>query len=205
MSKEVQSYFKSKGITHYNNEPGDHGTMGKIERFNRTLKERLQRLNRKITQKLLSDTIENYNDTLHTSIGATPNEMRGKVIQSELDHNKQLKNKVESDFEIGQSALLRLPKKQFQKGQREWSQTVYKIIGFDGYKIELETKDKKVVYGRPDDLKPTKAKQTVALNENAKDSSRVNIEPQNDEEWEIQNIWSNGRVMRCRHGRIKTT
>ncbi|TYZ65579.1 hypothetical protein PybrP1_000617 [[Pythium] brassicae (nom. inval.)] len=171
MNDQVQSYFKSKTITHYNNEPGDHATMGKIERFNRTLKERLLRLNRKITQKLLSDTIENYNNTYHTSISATPNEMRGEVINEELEHNKELQNKVESDFNLGETVLLRLPKKQFQKGAREWSQTVYKITGFDGYKIELKTSDNKVKYGKANDLKRTKAKQTKAITEKTIDTN----------------------------------
>ncbi|TYZ57450.1 hypothetical protein PybrP1_010838 [[Pythium] brassicae (nom. inval.)] len=165
MNDMVQSYFKLKNITHYNNEAGDHTTMGKIERFNRTLKERLLRLNRKTTQKLLSDTIENYNNTYHTSINATPNEMRGEVIHEELNHNKELQNKVESDFTVGETVLLRLPKKQFQKGAREWSQTVYKIAGFDGYKIDLKTSDNKVKYAKTNDLKRTKAKQTKAISE----------------------------------------
>ncbi|GMF66186.1 unnamed protein product [Phytophthora lilii] len=41
MNSQAQEFFKSKKIEHYNNDPGDHGTMGKIERFNRTLKHRL--------------------------------------------------------------------------------------------------------------------------------------------------------------------
>ena len=34
----VQAYLKEKGITHYTNIPGDHYTMGLIERFHRTFK-----------------------------------------------------------------------------------------------------------------------------------------------------------------------
>ncbi|GMF30536.1 unnamed protein product [Phytophthora lilii] len=44
MNLQAQELFKSKTIDHYNNEPGDHGTMGKIERFNRTLKQRLTKM-----------------------------------------------------------------------------------------------------------------------------------------------------------------
>lgn len=170
MNDQVQKYFKSKNIIHYNNEAGDHNVMGKIERFNRTLKERLQRLNRKITQKLLGDTIENYNDSYHSSISTTPNEMKGEVIHDELEHNKNLQNKVESDFSTGETVLLRLPKKHFQKGAREWSQTVYKITSFDGYKIELGTADNKVKYAKANDLKRSKAKQTKAITEKTKDT-----------------------------------
>ncbi|TYZ57402.1 hypothetical protein PybrP1_008137 [[Pythium] brassicae (nom. inval.)] len=148
MNDQVQSYFKSKNITHFNNEAGDHATMGKIERFNRTLKERLLRLHRKITQKLLADTIEKYNDSYHSSISATPNEMKDQVNSDELLHNKELQNKVESDFSVGET-----------------------ITGFDGYKIELKTIDNKVKYAKPNDLKQTKTKQTKAISEKAKDTN----------------------------------
>lgn len=40
MNHQVQQFFKTDNIEHFNNEAGDHHTMGKIERFNRTLKQR---------------------------------------------------------------------------------------------------------------------------------------------------------------------
>ncbi|KAK1933556.1 Pol polyprotein [Phytophthora citrophthora] len=59
MNSQAQQFFQSKNMDHYNNEPGDHGTMGKIERFNRTLKQRLTKMSpKRITQKLISDVIE---------------------------------------------------------------------------------------------------------------------------------------------------
>lgn len=84
LNKTVQDYFKSKNIEHFNNEPGDHSTMGKIERFNRTLKQRLIKIDPpKLTQKLLMDIISNYNSTEHSAINATPNEMKGEVIEAD--------------------------------------------------------------------------------------------------------------------------
>ncbi|PSD62788.1 hypothetical protein C7G80_19290, partial [Acinetobacter nosocomialis] len=63
MNKSIQRFFKDKNIDHYNNEPGDHQTMGKIERFNRTLKQRIIRLPNRdnIDNKLLQKLIQNYN------------------------------------------------------------------------------------------------------------------------------------------------
>ena len=46
MNIKVQRYLKEEHIEHFNNEPGDHHTMGKIERFNRTLKQRLVKINK---------------------------------------------------------------------------------------------------------------------------------------------------------------
>ncbi|GMF24698.1 unnamed protein product [Phytophthora lilii] len=36
MNSQAQEFYQTKKIEDYNNEPGDHVTMGKIERFNRT-------------------------------------------------------------------------------------------------------------------------------------------------------------------------
>ena len=72
VNKLVESYFKKSQIEHYNNDAGDHGTMGKIERFNRTLKQRLIKLPHKLTQRLLADLIDNYNNTNHSVTKATP-------------------------------------------------------------------------------------------------------------------------------------
>lgn len=89
MNRSGLDYLKQQEIEHYNNEPGDHSTMGKIERFNRTLKQRLMKMDRKLTSKLVDDVVYNYNNTDHRVIGMTPTEAKGTVIQAELDHNKE--------------------------------------------------------------------------------------------------------------------
>ncbi|GMF65753.1 unnamed protein product [Phytophthora lilii] len=100
MNSQAQEFFQTKKIEHYNNEPGDHGTMGKIKRFNRILKQRLTKMSpKKITEKLITDVIENYNSTFHRSIKMTPNEAKGKVIGSELEHNQGEAERVENDLE----------------------------------------------------------------------------------------------------------
>ncbi|GMF43432.1 unnamed protein product [Phytophthora lilii] len=59
MNSQAQAFYKSKKIEHYNNDPGDHGTMGRTERFNRTLKQKLTKMSpKRITQKLIADVIE---------------------------------------------------------------------------------------------------------------------------------------------------
>ncbi|GMF64759.1 unnamed protein product [Phytophthora lilii] len=87
MNQQAQEFFKSKKTELYNNEPGDHGTLGKIERFNRTLKQRLTKMPpKRITHQLIADLIENYNSTFHRSIGMTPNDAKGKVMDADLRH-----------------------------------------------------------------------------------------------------------------------
>jgi formylmethanofuran dehydrogenase subunit E-like metal-binding protein len=137
MNRTVQAYLKSNDISHYNNEAGDHGTMGKIERFNRTLKARLIKIDKPLTNKLLSDVIFNYNNTKHRSINMTPNQAKGRVIESDLEHNEENLNKTESELEIGSSVLYRLKKKQFGKESVRWSKAVYSIVGIDGYRVQI--------------------------------------------------------------------
>ncbi|GMF30019.1 unnamed protein product [Phytophthora lilii] len=57
MSTKAQELVTGKTIDHYNNEPGDHGTMGKIKRFNRTLKQRLTKCLPRRLHKSLSATL----------------------------------------------------------------------------------------------------------------------------------------------------
>ncbi|KAL7999996.1 hypothetical protein Plhal703r1_c23g0097531 [Plasmopara halstedii] len=44
---------------------------------------------KRITHKLISDVISNYNSTVHRSIGMTPNEAKGQVMEADLTHNQE--------------------------------------------------------------------------------------------------------------------
>lgn len=163
MSKQALDYFKKMTIEHYNNEPGNHNTLGKIERFNRTIKQRLIKINpKKLTQKLLMDVIENYNNTEHSAINATPNEMEGEVIQSDVEHNHNVSKQLIDAFDIGQHVRYRLPSKTFQKASAKWSKSVYEIVDMDGYKLHLRSKKNHVLYKSPNDVKIVQAPQSEA-------------------------------------------
>jgi hypothetical protein len=163
MNRTAQQFFADKKIEHYNNEPGDHATMGKIERFNRTLKQRLVRMpNKRVSQVLLNDVISNYNNTTHRSIGMTPNEAKGKVIESELKHNQETTDAVENRFVIGDSVRVKLKPKTFGKESVKWGKIVYEIIGIDGYKIQIRSKNNHTLYKQVNELKVVKADATDA-------------------------------------------
>lgn len=154
MNQQIQVFFKTKSIEHFNNEPGDHGTMGKIERFNRTIKQRLMKMGSpKLTNKLVSDIIINYNSTPHRSIGMSPNEAKGKVMTDDLKHNQELVNTLDNELEIGSSVLYRLKEKKFEKESARWSKAVYSIVGIDGYRVQIRSKNGHTLYKSPNDLK----------------------------------------------------
>jgi transposase InsO family protein len=164
MARAVQRFFKDKGIEHYNNEAGDHYTMGKIERFNRTIKQRLMQIpNREdLTPKLLKAVIDNYNTSEHRSIGMTPKEAKGHVAANENDHNQEVMQKLNNELDIGASVLYRLQKGTFDKEDARWSKAVYEIVDIDGYKVQIRSKNGKRLYKRPNDLKIVNAKVTNA-------------------------------------------
>jgi len=162
MNDTIQKYLKIKQIEHFNNEAGDHNTMGKIERYNRTLKQRLTRIDRPLNQKLLTDVVSNYNTTFHSSIDATPNSMKGKVMENEIYHNQQVTTNVMVDLNIGDSVIYKLKKQTFGKESVKWSKTIYKIVGMDGYKIQIRSKNSHTLYKPHGELKIVEGEATDA-------------------------------------------
>ncbi|GMF14368.1 unnamed protein product [Phytophthora fragariaefolia] len=105
MNRKATTWLKSQKITHFNNDSGDHATMGKIERFNRTLKMRLIRMKQSISEKLVKSVINNYNNTWHSSINKTPNQAKGEVMEDDLEHNRKLRERMENELSIGSTVM----------------------------------------------------------------------------------------------------
>jgi outer membrane protein OmpA-like peptidoglycan-associated protein len=162
LNRKATTYLKSKDITHYNNEPGDHATMGKIERFNRTIKMRLIRMRQPITENLVKSVINNYNDTYHTSIKSTPNQAKGQVMTDDLTHNRDVMERVENEISVGSTVLYRLDKGTFDKEKARWSTTIYEIVGLDGYRVQIRSKNGQTLYKSPNDIKLFNANPTDA-------------------------------------------
>ncbi|GMF36644.1 unnamed protein product [Phytophthora lilii] len=56
---------------------------------------------KRLTHKLISDTIENYNITFHRSIGMTPKEAKGNVMETELSYNHETDTVLKSSQKNG--------------------------------------------------------------------------------------------------------
>ena len=167
----IERFFDKNSITHANSIPGDHTVLGKIDRFIRTIKARLTKMQdtmgiKKLTQKLLNEAISNYNNTTHSSIKATPNEMEGRVIFDEIEHNKRVVKQVQKGIPTGSIVRYRLNPKQFEKEGARYSKAVYEVIGLDGLKMRIKSKNNHVLYKPVNDLKIVKAEKTDAPIEN---------------------------------------
>jgi transposase-like protein len=114
-----------------------HATM--IERFNRTLKERinkyLQSTNSKTITNVLPKIIDSYNNTFHSTIGMTPNEVNDEtkhIAQINIIRNATLR-KV-TPLKVGQKVRVQLKPKSFVKGYKpKFSSTIHTITGKDKF------------------------------------------------------------------------
>ena len=150
----VEKFFDKNSITHANALPGDHTVLGKIDRFIRTIKAILTKMNiKKLTQKILDDAIKNYNSTIHSAIHATPNSMEGKVIYDDIDYNKKLVKQVLKDIPPGSIVRYKLKPKTFDKEGAKYSKAVYEVIGLDGLKMHIRSKNNHVLYKPVNELK----------------------------------------------------
>ena len=163
----VEKFLDKNLITHANSIPGDHTVLGKIDRFIRTRKARITKIHdtigfKMLTQKLLNDAISNYNDTTHSSIKASPNEMEGRVIFDEIEHNKRVVKQVQKNIPTGSIVRYKIQPKPFDK----YSKTVYEVIELDRLKMRIRSMNNHVLYIPVNDLKIVQATASIAPTEN---------------------------------------
>lgn len=112
-----------------------HATM--IERFNRTIKEMmnkyLQSTNSKTITNALPKLIKNYNNSYHTTIGMTPNEVNKETqhfAQVNIINHAQLK--PTKPIQIGTQVRLELKPKSFKKGYKpKFSRSLHEVTSKD--------------------------------------------------------------------------
>ena len=126
----LKPYFKSKNITHYHSYGETKASI--IERFNRSLKERMWRhFSHKGNYKwvkVLPQLISSYNNSFHRSIGRSPNQVK-KKDESELFQKMFGKlPKLKYKFKIGDYCRISKIKHRFMKGYLEnWTDEVFII------------------------------------------------------------------------------
>ena len=139
LSSEFLQDWLSSRDSHIYHTYGQHKS-AVIERFNRTLKTKMfQEFELQDTEKwidLLDEVVKDYNNTVHRSIGMTPNEARmnrnyKKVLKTfeEQSEDKNVKSKV--SFSVGDRVRVRIMKetKGFSKGYtKSWSNDIYTIM-----------------------------------------------------------------------------
>lgn len=168
-NNKVEKMFKSNDITHANSIAGDHTVLGKIDRFIRTIKARLTKMGTNtLTQKILNDAIDNYNSSYHSAIKGTPNKNKGKVMVADVEYNNNIAKKVIKGIPVGSIVRYRLKTDNpFTKEGAKWSKTTYEVMGLDGLKIRIRSKNNHILFKPVNDVKIVDAEATDAsLNNN---------------------------------------
>lgn len=176
VNRDFSALMKKFGINNYTTKSAVKANFA--ERFIRTLKSRLERLQTHTKTKRyidnLKDVVDAYNNSYHSSIKMTPssvNEENESVLwqQLYLDQPKQTQQRTNKHhkYRKGTTVRVSLRKKPFEKGYtKNWSDAVYKISErlYRGNKPIYQLED---LYGRPYKNKYYEQElQPVAVDEN---------------------------------------
>lgn len=143
ISKRVQKLMEDNSVIHFPNAVGDHNVLGVIDRFIRTLKEKLTvAMKERNTTKwieLLDDVVKGYNNTPHSALktgggNISPNDViKHKDEIEALNHEKANENdKVTSrrlrQFNVGDKFRILIRREKFKRVvEPNYSESVYEI------------------------------------------------------------------------------
>mgnify|MGYP001151065194 CR=1 FL=1 len=143
ISRSWKALLKTNNIEPSYAEPGDHHRQGIIERFNKTLRTRIE--NYKTAYKterwidVLDKLVYNYNHTVHSSIGSAPVNADDKKIQQMIEKKEEAARAYLSEFKEGDQVRFVKNKVLFEKGAApNWTSTVYTVKKTQGKRYELD-------------------------------------------------------------------
>lgn len=132
--KEIKEY----DINHYFVNAGDKTKMGKIERFNRTLRYKITKYQKTFKTlrwiDALDDLIKNYNNTEHSRTGYKPNQVTNEIadkIRSKERQRSQLAYDLINTFKVGDKIRLLKKKEIFAKGLPTYTKGIYTVEKID--------------------------------------------------------------------------
>jgi transposase InsO family protein len=126
-----QALMKKHSINHTFADANDHRHMGKIERFNRTIRDKLNKwmsaTNSVEWVSIIDDLMENYNNTYHSSIKATPNEAKASVVIKADAERVRKVDALSKKFKVGDHVRLLREKGIFEKNVGNFEVGIYTI------------------------------------------------------------------------------
>ena len=129
LGNAMQNLLKKENIKQWTHEPGNHNTLGIIERFNKTVRLWLNKYFTANRTKNWIDVIDkfatNYNNTYHTTIRSVPNDVfTGKQpFNNQILHTDDLKS-----FKVGDKVRIKTKKAIFDKLGETYSRGIYIIV-----------------------------------------------------------------------------
>lgn len=175
-NKTFSDFLKKKDIKHWITPAGTPNKLAIIERFHRTLRQRIMHLydiNRKMNYiDHLPDLIMNYNTTYHRTIKCTPKE----ALKRKFPHDVKI---TSPKLEEGDNVRIEILKKVFDKGTVKYSDEIYTIAEVHRYSYSLMNSD--------GELLDRRYQQYEVKQVNPKTMKKVNYEPDDQEINEIDN------------------
>ena len=131
-NRNFQRWLDEQGIQHFSTKGDAKASV--VERFNRTLKERLYRYftaaNTLRFDDVLPELVQGYNATRHRSIGMAPQDVtwdNEEAVWKRL-YGKRLKGKKKPKFKVGDRVRLNKIHHTFEKGYlRGWTEEVFVV------------------------------------------------------------------------------
>lgn len=142
-SKECTKWFQKNNIKTFFYKSDSH-KLGKINRFHRTLKNKILKYFTASGNTRWIDVIDkivlNYNNTKNSSINFTPKEASKPFIQTQIISNDREKTNEfkEIELKVGDRCRLLKSKTQFGKMQTNYSQEIYTVIKVNKNTVDIQ-------------------------------------------------------------------
>ena len=187
---DFDKFLKEKNVLRRINKVGDHNRLGVIDRFGKTIKNKLYKHFTATKATTWVDALPNivryYNDTEHTGLcEMTPNEAR----EFETDTRECLLSKMEASnkkykgvaqLSVGDTVRTKLKRSTFTRGfERAWSITTYTVIEKNNFIYKLSNGE---VYRQNDLLLVPANKEENKAEENRAEESKAEMEDQREAE-----------------------
>ena len=135
INKDFKKFINDNNIEIRYVQVGDHHKLGIVDRFNRTLRDNINKfLTIKHTTRYIDNfvsIVNNYNDTYHSSIKKAPREVKDNDHSIILLNNEKYIEalKEETKFNVGDKVRFLKNKIMFEKGSLpKWSKEIHKVV-----------------------------------------------------------------------------
>jgi len=153
LSKEFQSLLKEKEIEHWQFDPDKKRNNAIVERFNRTIREVMAKYfyarDTKMYLDVLDELLKNYNNSVHSTLGATPEQVwngKEKPLGDGTSKTKRVEPEPESnmlqDIKVGDWVRVIKQYDIFKKrsAEKAYSKTIYEVMSKDGKRYTVKSK-----------------------------------------------------------------
>lgn len=143
-SDEVLNFLKSKGVDVQINDEQNHKTLGIIDRFIRTIRDKWGS-NKPIDNNSIKKIIAVYNNTVHSATGLKPNDMDKKheiaYIMSCIKKQEGIVNNIDYNLNVGDFVRLIKQTDSMTKKRRTITKHYYTVDSINKNRIVIMARD----------------------------------------------------------------